>query len=73
MKRPERFRVRHLNEHWMYCLPLNASATRVIHGKKAALWPKWSPEMDGNPAEERREIIRKANALTPQHINDPLV
>jgi hypothetical protein len=67
------FRVKHTNDHWMVCIPLNDAAKRVIQFKKASLWPKWSPDMDNNPDEERREIIRKANALTPAYNFDPLV
>lgn len=72
MKPEAKFHVRILNEHWMVCTPLNNDAQKLINGKKAALRPIWSPEMAGNPEEERREIIRKANALSPA-FHDPLI
>lgn len=63
-----RFNVKHLNEHWMVVIPMNASARALIyenrHKPNPQLIPKWSRDFGPhNPEEEKREIIRKANAL----------
>jgi hypothetical protein len=75
MRSEARFRVSHPNEHWMVMIPLNDDAKRLIKFKAASLRPNWSPEANAsNPEEEKREIIRKANALLPGNFHrDPLI
>lgn len=63
MKPTARFRVVHRNEDWMVCLPMNADASKVIHYKKLALWPKYNFGPDPTRQEEIAEILRKTEAL----------